>query len=43
MKKGHEQQLKKLYQIGVPISEIAKTFKIAENDVIRICKNVKRI
>lgn len=31
-----------MYEIGVEISEIARIFKVTENDVLRICKGARR-
>lgn len=38
MNQGNKQKLRKLYQIGIPINEIAEIFKITPNEVLKICK-----
>lgn len=43
MTKGQIQKVKTMYQIGISVSEIAKTFGISENKVYFICKGVKRL
>lgn len=40
--KGQVRKLKTLYQIGVPIKDIAKSFGITESQVLIMCKGVKR-
>ena len=43
MNQGNKQKLRKLYQIGIPINEIAELFSITPNEVIKLCKGVKRL
>ena len=31
-----------MYEIGVEISEIARIFKITEDDVLKVCKGARR-
>ena len=42
MNQGNKRKLRKLYQIGIPINEIAELFNITPNEVLIICKWVKR-
>lgn len=42
MKQGDKQKLRKLYQIGIQIDKIAEIFKITPNEVLNICKGVRR-
>ena len=42
MNKSHRKKIRTMYQIGVEIRDIAQTFKITENDVLRICKGARR-
>lgn len=43
MNQGNKRKLRKLYQIGIPINEIAELFDITPNEVIKLCKGVKRL
>ena len=42
MNKSNKRKVRTMYEIGVEISEIARIFKITENDVLRICKGARR-
>ena len=42
LNKSHRKKIRTMYEIGVEIREIAQTFKITENDVLRICKGARR-
>ena len=40
--KSNKRKVRTMYEIGVETSEIARIFKITENDVLRICKGARR-
>ena len=42
MNKSNKRKVRTMYEIGVEISEIARIFKVTENDVLRICKGARR-
>jgi DNA invertase Pin-like site-specific DNA recombinase len=42
MNKSNKRKVRTMYEIGVEISEIARIFKITPNEVLNICKGVKR-
>ena len=42
MNKSHRKKIRTMYEIGVEISEIARIFKVTPNEVLNICKGVKR-
>ena len=42
MNKSNKRKVRTMYEIGVEISEIAKIFKVTPNEVLNICKGVKR-
>ena len=42
MNKSNKRKVRTMYEIGVETSEIARIFKITENDVLIICKGARR-
>ena len=42
MNKSNKRKVRTMYEIGVEISEIARIFKVTPNEVLNICKGVKR-
>lgn len=42
MNKSTKRKVRTMYEIGVEISEIARIFKITEDDVLRVCKGARR-
>lgn len=42
MNKSNKRKVRTMYEIGVEISEIARIFKITEDDVLRVCKGARR-
>ena len=42
MNKSNKRKVRTMYEIGVEISEIARIFKITEDDVLKVCKGARR-